>query len=41
MMNDLMNKIVSSLQTDNILVDVLSQGSRNLMGYINLDGKKK
>ena len=25
MMNDLMNKIVSSLQTDNILIDVLSQ----------------
>ena len=39
-MNGLMNKIVGSLQTDNILVDVLSQGSRNLMGYINLDTKK-
>ena len=35
-MSQIMTQIVSNLKENNILVDILSQGNRNLMGYINL-----
>jgi len=37
-MNQIMTQIVSNLKGNEILVDILSQGNRNLMGYINLVG---
>ena len=37
-MSKIMTQIVNDLKEENILVDILSQGNRNLMGYINLVG---
>lgn len=37
-MNQIMTQIVSNLKEKDILVDILSQGNRNLMGYIKLIG---
>jgi apurinic endonuclease APN1 len=37
-MSKIMTQIVGNLKEKDILVDILSQGNRNLMGYINLVG---